>query len=143
MANAREVYGSGDNLNAKDMPDGRDVALTIKSSRITEFEDGERKIVLSFERTNKELILNVTNANSIISVLGTSDTDQWNGQRIVLYKTKTDYQGKRVDAVRVREQGERAAAPARESLRPQLAPEPVFTGGPAFAGALTDEDIPF
>ncbi len=81
----------------------RDIVLVI--ARVLEEEvagDGTTQPVVYFNGTEKGLALNKTNANTISEGLG-SETDNWTGARITLYPTKTDFQGKRVDCIRVRE----------------------------------------
>jgi hypothetical protein len=54
-----------------------------------------------FKGKEKGLVLNKTNGNMIAEVAGDDDTDNWGGASIVLYPTRVDMQGKRVDAIRV------------------------------------------
>lgn len=61
----------------------------------------DTKPVLYFRGTDKGLALNKTNANKIAEIYG-DDTSEWRDQQIVLFPTMTDYQGKSVEAVRVR-----------------------------------------
>lgn len=67
---------------------GRDVTLTIAGVRLEELEDtkGEkkRKGVVSFRETQKQLVLNRTNAMCIARMFG-SETDDWAGKRVTLY----------------------------------------------------------
>lgn len=84
------------------------------------------KPILYIRGTDKGLVLNKTNANKIAEIYG-DDTDDWSGQQIVLFPTMTDYQGKTVEAVRVRQ--------VMPKDRPQKAATPV--------PAVADDDIPF
>lgn len=61
----------------------------------------DEKLVVYFEDKQKGLVLNKTNAVMIAEIVGSDDTDAWQGVAIVIYPTKTDFQGKRVDAIRV------------------------------------------
>lgn len=61
----------------------------------------ENKPVLYFKNKEKGMILNRTNANTISMVYG-DDTDDWEGGDLTLYSTRVDFQGKSVDAIRVR-----------------------------------------
>jgi hypothetical protein len=96
-------------LKAADLQ-GRRVIATI--SHVT-FEDIGKPVVY-FKGKEKGLVLNKTNGNMIAEVTGDDDTDNWSGVSIVLYPTRVDFQGKRVDAIRVDkpEPGQRQAAPA-------------------------------
>lgn len=86
-------------LKAADLQ-GRRVSVTIAGVRMEDI-GGEHKPILSFVGKDKGLVLNKTNANMIAEITGSEETDEWEGQAIVLYPTKTDFQGKRVDAIRV------------------------------------------
>ena len=107
----------------------RRVAVTISHLKMEDVGgDGEQKPVLYFKGTEKGLVLNKTNANSVVEIAGTDDYSQWAGVRIALYATKTDYKGKSVACIRVAEAGSQ-----------QGEPEPPVTP------PITDDDpsIPF
>ena len=61
----------------------------------------DQKVVVKFVGKSKGLVLNKTNAVTISEIAGSDDTDQWLGVAIVIYPTQTNFQGKRVDAIRV------------------------------------------
>ena len=61
-----------------------------------------RKIVLYFENVLKSLPLNATNFDAVCDATGCPDTEDWPGQRIELYPTKTIMGGKTVDCIRIR-----------------------------------------
>ena len=61
----------------------------------------EEKVVLYLRDLSKGLVLNKTNAESIEEIAGTDDMDAWVGVTIVLDRTKTDFQGKRVECIRI------------------------------------------
>lgn len=91
----------------------------------------ENKWCLTFEESEKPLVLNSTNIQLCELMFGSDDTDEWIGKRIVLYTDPTiQYQGKVVGGIRVR--APKKTAPA---AKPKPAPEPV--------AELTDDDIPF
>jgi hypothetical protein len=118
-------------LKAADL-NGQRIAVTIDHVSIEEVgqgDDKEEKPVLHFVGKEKGLVLNKTNANTITEILGTDETNDWHGQRIVLHPDKTDFNGKRVDCIRI------AAAPINGS-RPTPPPvEPPVV--------ISDEDVPF
>ena len=68
-----------------------------------EMEDigGETKPVVHFRGKERGLVLNKTNANAIWGINGSDDTDDWPGTSMILFPSKTDFQGKRVDCIRV------------------------------------------
>lgn len=86
-------------LKAADL-DGKRVGVVIDK---VEMEDigGETKPILHFKGKERGLVLNKTNANSITFIVGSDETDQWVGKRVVLYPSKTDFQGKSVACIRV------------------------------------------
>lgn len=127
MAKLNEIYG-GNYMKAEDIKDRGDVRVTIERVSIAEMDDGKKKAVLHFRNTEKTLPLNVTNANMVEELLGSDDTDDWEGKRICLYTCKVDFQGKRVLAIRIKEAGQQTSS--------KPAPPPVTE-------ELTDEDVPF
>lgn len=132
MARLSEIYG-GNYMKAEDIKERGDVNVTIEKVSIVAMEDGKKKAVLHFKNTDKCLPLNVTNANMMEELLGSDDTDDWEGKRICLYTCKVDFQGKRVLAIRIKE------AATQRASRPVPPPPPVEDE----PGGLTDDDIPF
>ena len=81
----------------------KDIDLTIKGvsqERIGQGED-DFKPVVYFLETEKGLVLNVTNKETIKKLYG-KETDDWQGKRITLFQTQVEYQGKPTLAIRVR-----------------------------------------
>jgi hypothetical protein len=64
---------------------------------------------------DEALALNKTNGETLISAYG-DDTDVYHGKPIVLYRTKTPYQGKIVPCLRLRVQSEDADQPASKDV---------------------------
>ena len=111
-------------LRASDLEKPR--LVTIKN--ITEEEVGdETRPVAYFNGEEKGLGLNRTNCQSIEEIAGSDDLDKWAGAVVVLFKTQTDYQGKRVDCVRIR-------PPKAGATLPDPEPEEY---------SADDEDVPF
>jgi hypothetical protein len=86
-------------LKAVDLDD--DLTLTIEGVELIEFDDGSKPMV-TFQEIDKGFVLNKTNKNSIVAVLGTAETDDWVGKQITLFPTTVDFSGKQVEAIRVR-----------------------------------------
>ncbi len=61
----------------------------------------DRKPVVYFHNEDKGFGLNKTNANSIARAYG-DDTENWLDKVVELYPTETDFQGDRVECIRVR-----------------------------------------
>ena len=106
---------SGSYLKASDLQGKRSVVTIDAISQ--EEVGGEPKWILSFRGKEKTLVLNKTNANMIAEITGTDDSDGWAGKQVVLYPAKTDFQGKRVDCIRV----------DYPVAKPQPAPDPDET----------------
>lgn len=100
--------------------------LTIKKFSIELLGDDKRPVVW-FDEVEKGLALNIVNGSTIEEVCGSGDPARWVGHKIVAFKTQTDYQGKRVDCIRVRAPKPGAVAPPP--------PEPEFEA--------SSEDLPF
>lgn len=82
-----------------------DTSVTIKGVTFAEVgEDKERKGVVLFEEFPRALVLNRTNLKRIIRQHG-NETDGWIGQTIVLFPSETDWGGRTVPCIRVREGG--------------------------------------
>jgi hypothetical protein len=108
---------------------------TIKTITFEEMNDGQSKLCVWLNEYDKGLILNKTNANNIAGFLG-PETDAWMGHQIVMVSTMVDFQGRSVEAIRVRAPKNRPAPAPRTVAQPQSGPPP---GHPA---DLSDE-VPF
>lgn len=112
-------------LTAADLED-EDMVVTIKSletESIGQKGDEEDKPVLYFRELAKGLVLNKTNVTTIAKLLG-DETNDWYGKKITLFPTQVDFQGKQVDAIRVK-----SKLPKEKPVRagePELATEPPY-----------------
>ena len=88
--------------------DGRTAELTIRNVTMEDLGN-DRKPVAHFSDAKKGLVLNVTNASAVAAEFG-DDMDAWAGHKIELYGTPVTFQGKTVDAIRVRPVREKPAA---------------------------------
>lgn len=84
-----------------------DRTLTIKSidkQEMYDMETGGKKtgITLRFEEEDLPMVMNVTNAETIATVLGTNIVEDWIGHQIVVGMSKVKAFGKIHDAIRVR-----------------------------------------
>lgn len=94
--------------------EGQDRTVTIKRVAGEEIE-GENarksnKPVVYFTDWAKPLILNKTNAKTLIKMYG-YDYRKWAGERFTMYPTETKMAGEKVDAVRIRPTKPRPAPP--------------------------------
>lgn len=117
MVDISTIYKSNsDYLKAEDI--GNNMwTYTIRTADVKEFDNGDRKMVVTFVETEKTLPLNVTNARAIGDLYG-PDSDNWIGQRVMLFSMPVDFQGKMVNAIRVR-------APQPVQNAPQRRPAPA------------------
>lgn len=89
-------------LKAEEIGAKKRVPVTIDHVEMEKVGD-DTKPVLYFVGKEKGLVLNKTNTNALIDILGTDESDEWIGAKVVLYTTMVDYQGKRVPAIRIDE----------------------------------------
>ena len=118
----------GQYIKAADLQ-GKRVQVVVER---VDMEDigGETKPVLHFRGKERGLVLNKTNANAIWGINGSDDTDDWPGTSLTLFPSKTDFQGKRVDCIRIDPPDSQPAprqasrvAPMRESVHADPLPE--------------------
>lgn len=84
---------------------GRDVTVTIrevKSGRI-KGESGREasKAIIFFEKADKAMVCNVTNARTVAAMYG-NDTVKWIGKKITLYGTTTQMGPETKECIRIR-----------------------------------------
>lgn len=100
----------------------------------------EMRWCLHFQENIKPMTLNSTNAQLIAQITKSEETDNWPGQKIVLYSDPSiSFGGKLVGGIRVR-------APRNQPPKPAPAPAPQPTEpvrGPATEGGVEDSEIPF
>ncbi len=139
MANINDVFPTK-YLSAADLQ-GKTVRLTIASvvvESLGQGSDQQRKPVAYFRGKQKGLALNKTNSNTIANVYG-CETDNWVGAEIDVYPAMVDYQGRQVEAIRLKVVPLRAAtAPAAPAAQPAAAPRYDERNPPPH-----DDDIPF
>jgi len=86
----------------------------------------DTKPVMYFRGNDKGLVLNKTNVNALIDILGSAESDDWIGRRVQIYTAMVDYQGKRVLGIRIEE----AVVPQQtQTTRPAPRPAPAREPG--------------
>lgn len=137
MANINNVYPSK-YLSAADLQDQPRLG-TINAITFEQMTDGDQKLCAWFNEYQKGLVLNKTNANNIAAFLG-PETDAWTGHQIVMAPAMVDYQGRSVEAIRVRAPKNRQAPSAVQHTvsQPQGGPP---AGHPA--ARELDDEVPF
>lgn len=108
----RALY-SKEHIGAFDLPDDKDVVVTIERVEAKELRNPtkkERKPIVYFVGKEKSLIVNATNGKIIASMFGPK-VGAWKGKRIALYKSTTQGPGgAMVECVRVRPTAPKEAA---------------------------------
>jgi arabinogalactan endo-1,4-beta-galactosidase len=120
-------------LKASDLG-GSEPTVTISHVTVEEVGETDRKPVIYFAGKEKGIVLNKTNATNIGDAYG-PDTDEWTGKKVTLFTAWVDFNGRSVEAIRIR--------PAKA----QAKPNPQFTSGPPPADpgdpGISSDDIPF
>lgn len=92
-------------LEALDIGDGIGAALVVTIARVEVREVGAEKVkkgVVYFSEFDRGLVLNKTNSRTIASLYG-SNTDDWIGEEITIYRSETSFQNKTVPCIRVKD----------------------------------------
>ena len=101
--NVTKLLGSSKFVKAADL-EGKPRDLFISSFEeelVGHGEKAEKKGVVYFSDFDKALVCNATNLKTLIELFG-AETDEWTGNPIQLYPSKTQFAGKDVACVRVR-----------------------------------------
>jgi len=120
MTHYRQLYDR-DYLGAWDLPEDRDVVVTIEQARGGELVGNggkkAKKPIISFVGKEKKFVCNVTNAKAIAGMYG-NHVEKWAGKRIALYvsTTRDPSTGGDIPCIRVRPQ---APSPSTSSQSPQ------------------------
>ncbi len=115
-------------LGAYDLPEGRDVIVTIEDIKQGEVQNGtkkDKKPIITLRGKEKKLICNATNAKTIARMYG-NNVESWIGKRVSLYISETNSQGGEiVPCIRIRPQPPQSkqAAPEPESIESALSDE--------------------
>jgi hypothetical protein len=126
-----------DYLKAADL-NGKAVRAIIESVSVEKMGD-DTKPVLHFQ-SGRKMVLNKTNAMRLVEAIGSDETDDWGGWSITLYPAKVDFQGKRVDALRIDDRPGATKPPTAGVKRPTAPPEPSDDD---LGGMPDDDSIPF
>jgi hypothetical protein len=114
--------------------------ITVRMREVLPEEMDDRKgnkvskPVLYFANATKGLVLNKTNATTIGDAFG-SETNEWGGHRITLYKAREQAFGEMTDCVRVRIPEERQQVETK--------PEPAPQQQAPMTNEVDDAEIPF
>jgi hypothetical protein len=91
-------------IAAVEIPDGREVTMTIRAVEIVPIEDERGEIrqrpVVSLAGTDRGWVLNRTNAELVAAMFG-AETDDWAGKRVTLRSEVVQFGRERVPGIRV------------------------------------------
>lgn len=79
----------------------QELTLLVSEVKLEEVDDGVSKPVMYFEGKRAGLVLNRINSNTIADVWG-AETEDWAGKTVILFRTMTEFQGRRVPCLRLR-----------------------------------------
>lgn len=133
--NLNQLYPSN-YLKAEDLQ-GREVTVTIDRVVVEKLGQDDKPIMY-FQGKQKGVVLNKTNATNIGSVYG-GETTAWTGKKVTLFPAWVDFQGKSVQAIRIRPAFDQQA-------QQQPVPQPVAApvSPPQSMGAsMPSDQIPF
>lgn len=125
---------------------GRSFRLVIKDVANEEI-GGDHKLVIYFEKTDKGVVLNKTNATAIAQAYG-NETDKWRGQAAEVFPSMTMFNGQNVACIRMRPfyptaEGTPGAAPA-PAPSPSPSPSPrTVPGSIGNNGVDLNDEVPF
>jgi len=125
---------------------GQQPRMSIADVRMEDVGDDGHKPVVYFHGTDKGVVLNKTNATNISQSYG-ADTDGWRGKSVVLFTTWVDFNGRSVEAIRIRPDTGRqfvSGLPDQPGSKTSAsAPHAGETAAGPREFAPLDDDIPF
>jgi hypothetical protein len=131
MATLNDAYPSRF-LKAADLK--KPTTLTITSVDFETLKNNgqdERKLVMSFKGTKKQLVVNKTNFEATIDITGEDDSDNWPGHKIEAFASEAQLGSKMVPCVRVRQPAQGVLKTKKPNAEPALPPDDM------------DNEIPF
>jgi hypothetical protein len=101
----KRFVGNAKYLKKEDIPSPVNTSiLWIKEEEVTAPGKGtETGLVLYFDRLKKGLVLNTANAEALLEITGTDDTEKWADTPVQLYvDPDVTYGGKKIGGIRIR-----------------------------------------
>jgi hypothetical protein len=141
VPNINDVFPSK-YINANDLK-GQEPVVTIREVLFEPVgRSREMKGVVYFTGKVKGLILNKTNAKSIMALTGSAVTEEWVGKAIRLYTAETEYDGKLSPCVRIKASNG-ARPPALPVAEPVIQLREPGDEQPDYRQPVKLSDIPF
>ena len=116
-------------IKKEDVGQGKLVTIADLQQQNVAMEDQppEMKWIIHFHEFSKGMVLNWTNVQLIAKALGTEETDEWKGKKVVLFEdANVSFGGKLTGGIRVRAARLKPDTQAEEPKKPDF-----------------DDDIPF
>jgi len=124
---------------------GKEITLVIARAEVEKLGD-DNKLILYFQGAEKGLVTNRTNADRISYLYGTN-TDAWIGKEITLYTDMVNFQGRVVEAIRVKPPAKRTVTPTGNGNTNVVTDKGSWKTSEMKQGAAAehglDTDIPF
>lgn len=125
-------------LKSDDIGDAN-VPVEIERVEMEEMgQGGDHRPVIYFKGKKKGFVCNKTNFTTIAKVLGSDDSDDWTGGKIILYATEVQYGNEMVMGIRVR---------LKTATPPKAKPVAAKAAAPADddlgENDIPDDEIPF
>lgn len=90
-------------LKASDLPEEGSQAFKIEKIEIEEIgREKQSKPVIYFEDSDKAMVANKTNCNTIAKITGSRNFEDWTGTTIHLYRADVEFGGEMVESIRVK-----------------------------------------
>lgn len=129
-------------IKASDL-NGSAVVVTIADVKVEGVgRDKDVKPVVYFVGKQKGMVLNRTNSKKIAEIAGSQDTEDWQGTKIAIYPTTTEFAGEEVECIRVKAPKAATNGNGRTAARPEPEPPTTMTE-PVYAREPGDDDIQF
>lgn len=112
---------------------GQEIQVTVARVGMEQLDNEQKMIVHFYEYGDKGLVLNKTNANSLVQMFG-DETDKWTGMGFIVFSTMVDFKGVQTPAIRVKPSVQTAlqATNIQQPLQ-QPVQQPVQPGQPIIA----------
>jgi hypothetical protein len=118
-------------LKAADLG-GREIKVIMANVEKEKLGD-DLKTILYFKGKERGLVLNKTNAFTIVDAYG-DESEDWFDQPLILFSVMVDFQGKVGPAIRCR-------VPTAKDNKPARKPDPISSGLDDFPGDRASSDL--
>lgn len=100
MPSAKGLYPGGRHFKAADLKGTQKFRISGVSIGKAGPKSTEEQLIVAFEGSEKDLVLNATNAGVMMEKFG-DDYSEWTGKEVTLASVPTQYQGQNVQGIRI------------------------------------------